>query len=388
MGKRLLVIIVLVGLSLNLALPAVAGLASDPTLLWNTFLGGSLADDGYAVATDTGGNIYVAGTSQESWGSPLRPYGEAGDAFVATLNSKGVLQWNTFLGSATGEDRAYALVLDGSGNIKVTGESLFSWGAPVHAHSGDGSDILLAQLDGNGTLRWNTFHGGQSIDEGHAIAVDGTGDIYVSGESHGAWGKPVNPAGTGLINQEAFAAKLNKNGVLVWNTFMGDPNSEEYARGITVGGGVAVTGKSMKAWGTPVRAHSGDGYGDAFVAQLNASNGACLWNTFLGGAATDEGRAVAASGGDLHITGFSYGAWGKPVAPFPGKSNNAFVARLDGSGVLQWNTFLGGGDFEDDAGNAITVARAGRIYVAGESDDSWASRSTPTREMRMPLWPS
>ncbi len=377
MGKRFWVIIVLVALSAVLALPAsaapsAAGLASDPTPLWNTFLGGTLADDGYAVATDAGGNVYVAGTSMAAWGAPIRAYGGAGDAFVAKLNSKGVLQWNTFLGSGTGEARAYGLALDGSGNINVTGESLFSWGAPVHAHSADGSDVFVAQLDKNGALRWNTFHGGQSIDQGRAIAVDGAGDIYVSGESRGTWGKPLVPPGTGLINQEAFAAKLDKNGALVWNTFMGDPNNEDYARGIALGGGVAVTGKSKVTWGNPVRAHSGDWYGDAFVAQLDASTGARQWNTFLGGAETDEGRAIAASGSDLYVTGFSYGTWANPVAPFsgPGQSNNVFVARLNGSGALRWNTFLGG-EVEDDAGNAIAVVRGSRIYVAGKSGDSW-----------------
>ena len=371
MGKRLWLIVVLVGLSAYWVLPAAAGPAGDPTLGWNTFLGGTAVDDGYAVASDTAGNVYVAGTSMASWGTPLRPYGGAGDAFVAKLNSKGVLQWNTFLGSATGEDRAYGLALDGSGNINVTGESLFSWGAPVHAHSTQSIDIFVAQLDRNGALRWNTFHGGQSIDRGHAIAADGTGAIYVSGESRGTWGNPVVPPGTGIVNEEAFALKLTKNGARVWNTFMGDRNGDDYARGIALGGGVAVTGHSEKTWGAPVRAHSGDWYGDAFVVQLNPSTGARQWNTFLGGAQTDTGRAIAASGSDLYVTGYSYGTWGTPIAAFPGNSENAFVARLNGSGALVWNTFLGGGDFEDDKGQAIAVARAGRIYVAGQSDDSW-----------------
>ncbi len=329
MGKRLWVIVVLVALSAVLALPslaapAAAGPAGDPTLEWNTFLGGTAADDGYAVATDAGGNVYVAGTSMAAWGTPIRAYGGAGDAFVAKLDSKGALQWNTFLGSATGEDRAYGLALDGSGNVNVTGESLFAWGTPVNAHSADGSDVFVAQLDKNGALRWNTFHGGQSIDQGRAIAVDGAGGIYVSGESHGTWGKPVVPPGTGLINQEAFAAKLTKNGALVWNTFMGDPNNEDYARGIALGGGVAVTGKSMKSWGKPVRAHSGDWYGDAFVAQLNASTGARQWNTFLGGAQTDEGRAIAASGSESVRHGLQLWRLGYAGRSFPGHVEQRF----------------------------------------------------------------
>jgi hypothetical protein len=394
MSKRLWAIILLVGLIAVLALPGWAQpvaevgptqgtaapgkeLASDPTLIWNTFLGGSDWDDGYAVAADGNGNVYVAGTSQQTWGSPVRPYAGNGDAFVAKLNSNGVLQWNTFLGSATGEDQAYAIAVDGSGNVNVSGQSLYSWGAPVNPHSGQNIDIFVAQLSGNGGLKWNTFHGGQSIDRGYALAVDGSGNIYVSGESHGTWGSPVNPPSTGLINQEAFVVKLNKNGVRQWNTFMGEANGTDYARGIDVDGTVVVAGYSANSWGTPLRSHSGDWYGDAFVAQLNSGSGVRQWNTFLGGAATDEGLALAIGSGGVYVTGYSYATWGTPIAPFPGNSDNVFVARLNGSGALQWNTFLGGGDYEDDKGHAISVARAGRIYVAGQSSDSWGTPVHP-----------
>jgi hypothetical protein len=350
---------------------------SDPTLLWNTFLGGSAWDDGYATAVDGSGNIYVAGTSQGSWGSPIRPFGGVEDAFVAKLKSNGALQWNTFLGSAHGGEQAYAIAIDESGNVNVSGESLYSWGSPINAHSADGSDIFVAQLNQNGTLKWNTFHGGQSIDIGYALAVDGAGNIYVSGESHGTWGAPVNPPSSPRINQEAFAAKLNSNGALLWNTFMGESNGTDYARGVAVGATVVVAGHSQNSWGAPVRAHSADWYGDAFVAQLNSGSGVRQWNTFLGGAATDQGLAIAMSGADAFVTGYSYGTWGSPIAPFPGNSDNVFVARLDGSGALQWNTFLGGGDYEDDKGYAISVAKAGRIYVAGQSSDTWGAPVHP-----------
>jgi hypothetical protein len=394
MNKRHWTIILLVVLSAVLALPSAAGpapgvgstnevsvptraLASDPAFLWNTFLGGLAWDDGYAVAFDGGGNLYVAGTSQGSWGLPLRPYAGAGDAFVAKLDSKGVLQWNTFLGSATGSDEAYALALDTSGNVNVTWESLYSWGTPINSHSGQGSDLFVAQLDKHGSLKWNTFHGGQSIDEGHGMAVDAGQNIYVSGESHGTWGSPVNPPSSSLINQEAFVAKLNSNGALQWNTFMGESNGADYARAITVDGAVAVAGYSRNSWGTPVRSHSGDWYGDAFVAQLNRGSGVRQWNTFLGGMDTDEGLAIALGAGQVYVTGYSYGTWGTPVAPFPGKSENVFVARLNSSGALQWNTFLGGGDYEDDRGHAISVAKAGRVYVAGQSSDTWGTPVNP-----------
>jgi hypothetical protein len=301
---------------------------------------------------------------------------------VAKLDSQGKLVWNTFLGSATGEDQAYAIALDGSGDVNVTGESLFSWGSPIHAHSGQSADVFVAQLGSNGALKWNTFYGGQSIDRGYGLATDAAGSIFVSGLSHGTWGSPVNPPGTGLVNEEAFAARFSRNGALVWNTFMGDRNGADRAKAITVNGALLVTGHSKNTWGAPVRPHSGDWYGDAFVTQLNAQTGARQWNTFLGGAGTDEGQGIACSSGSVYVAGYSDATWGSPRAPFPGKSENAFVARLGGNGVLQWNTFMGGGDYEDDRANALTVGPGGRIFIAGQSSDTWGTPIHPHADDR------
>jgi hypothetical protein len=383
--KRFWILILLMGLSLVLALPSAANPRplsgatpeTDPTLLWNTFLGGADWDQGWAVAVDGNRNVYVTGKSDGSWGSPLRPYAGAGDAFVAKLNSKGELVWNTFLGSATGEDQAYAIALDGSGNVNVTGESLYSWGSPISAHSGQNANIFVAQLGSNGALKWNTFHGGQSIDRGYGLATDGSGNIYVAGLSHGTWGSPVNPPGTGLVNEEAFVARLSQNGALQWNTFMGDSNGQDRAKAVAVNGVLLVTGYSENTWGAPVRPHSGDFYGDAFVAQLNTQTGAREWNTFLGGAGTDEGQGIACGSGNAYVTGYSDATWGNPVAPFPGKSENAFVARLSGNGALQWNTFMGGGDYEDDRANAIAIGQGARVFVAGQSSDTWGKPIQP-----------
>ena len=351
---------------------------SAPAWAWNTFLGGAQWDDGYAVAADATGNIYVAGMSRGSWGTPLSPYKGQEDAFVAKLNSSGVLQWNTFLGSATGEDEAYAIAVDDNGYVVVTGASTDSWGRPIAAHSEDSHDVFVARLNPSGALLWNTFMGGAGIDRAYGVALNASNDIYVTGESHKSWGNPVNPPSSSQLNQEAFVAKLNAHGVRQWNTFMGERNSEDYARGIAYdGNSVLVTGFSKKSWGSPVRPHSGDWYGDAFVAKLNSSNGQRQWNTFLGGLGTDEGMGVAVRADHVYVTGYSYKAWGSPVAPFPGNSENAFVARLGGNGGLVWNTFMGGGNWEDDRGHAITIGTNEKIYVVGKSAESWGSPIHP-----------
>jgi hypothetical protein len=85
--------------------------------------------------------------------------------------------------------------------------------------SGD-DDAYVAKLDASGNLIWNTFLGGSRSDLATALAVDGAGNIYVVGYSSATWGAPVRAFSGGY---DAFAAKLDSSGHLIWNTFLGGP---------------------------------------------------------------------------------------------------------------------------------------------------------------------
>ncbi len=344
----------------------------DPDLVWNTFLGSSGGDEGKAIAVDGSGNVYVAGGSTKTWGSPVRPYTGSDDAFVARLDgATGVLVWNTFLGGGTSIDEARGIAVDGSGNIYVAGRSNDTWGSPVRLHSWPGNmDAFVARLNGSGALVWNTFLGGNcaaTSDRGNGIAVDGSGNVYVAGTSSDTWGSPVQ-AHDGGGPSDAFAARLDSSGNLIWNTFMGGTD-EDVGNGIAVdgGGNVYVAGTSKDGWGSPVQGHQGNQ--DAFAARLNSSGG-LIWNTFLGGSGNDVGNGIAVDSSDnVYIAGTSSDTWGSPVRSYQG--NDAFAARLNSSGGLIWNTFLGGLDW--DGGAAIAVDGSGNIYVAGHSGDTWGS---------------
>jgi hypothetical protein len=384
-----------------------AKLGSDGNLVWNTFLGGSGYDSGSGIAVDSSGNVYVAGYSDDAWScSPtactVRAFTASpdafSDAFAAKLSaSDGSLTWNTFLGGG-GSDGSSGIAVDGSGNVYVSGSSNATWGGPVRAFTVpivDGrGDAFAAKLSASdGSLTWNTFLGGGGDDYGFVIAVDGSGNVYVSGTSYAGWG--CSPTACTVReftywynSDDAFAAKLGSDGSLIWNTFLGGhglgyDNGSGYddGDGIAVdnSGNVYVAGSSNATWWDcwvpvcTVRAYSGS-Y-DAFVAKLG-SDGSLVWDTFLGGGGSDEGYAIAVDGsGNVYVAGKSNGPWGCEPAACTMRAytagDDAFAAKLGSDGSLTWNTFLGEGG--SDKGYAIAVNGSGNVYVAGYSDATWGS---------------
>jgi hypothetical protein len=346
----------------------VACMDRSGNLLWNTFLGSGGSDYGYDIALDNSGNIYVIGYSDSSWGSPVNAYSGGGDAFVASMDSSGNLLWNTFLGSG-GSDYGYGIAMNSSGNIYVTGYSDSSWGSPVNAYSG-GDDAFVAGMDSSGNLLWNTFLGSGGSDYSYGIALDSSGNIYVTGESNATWGSPVNAYNGGW---DAFMTGMDSSGNLLWNTFLGSGGSDYgYSIALDSSGNIYVIGYSDSSWGSPVNTYSGGG--DAFIAGMDSS-GNLLWNTFLGSGGSDYGYSIALdSSGNIYVTGYSDSSWGLPVNAYSG-GGDAFMAGMDSSGNLLWNTFLGSGG--SDYGYSIALNSSGDIYVTGGGDASWGSPINP-----------
>lgn len=233
------------------------------SLTWITFLGGSGHDNGLSVAADGSGNIFVTGRSDATWGSPLSTYDAGFDIFVAKLNaSTGSLTWHTFLSygsfdygfsiavnssgdvfiagyggstlvakfnpstgnliwdtllGSTGIDTGYGIAVDNSsGNIVVVGQSGASWGSPIRLYTPPNepfSDGFVAGLNPDtGSVIWNTFLGGGGSDAAYSVAVDGSGNVFISGGSDATWGSPVG-AFTGYPDADGFIAKLSNDAV-------------------------------------------------------------------------------------------------------------------------------------------------------------------------------
>jgi hypothetical protein len=350
-------------------------LASDSILVWHTFMGSPSRDYARDIALDASGSrLYVIGTSYAAWGAPLIPYAGKDDAFVAKLDSSGTLVWHTFLGSSN-IDHGIGIAVDEAGNVYVTGDSDTAWGTPLdpgQSHPGF-SDCFVAKLDSGGTLLWHTFVGSIAGDHAVGIAVDGEGNVYVTGDGWPAWGADPKPEEHNW-STDVFVAKLDSNGTLLWHTFLGSSSNFDFGGDIALGprGSVYVTGESELMWGVPLNPPSGQS--DAFVAKLNG-NGSLLWHTFLGGRGRDRGRDIVVDGkGNAYVLGDDEAAWGAPVNPYAG-GYEAFVAKLDSGGALLWHTFMGSPSF--DLSDDITLDPGGSVYVTGSSWATWGAPLVP-----------
>ena len=347
--KKLLMVVVLV---LAPALHATQhGTREDPVLNWHTYAGSSLDEFGAGVAVDSSGNVFLTGWSDETWGSPILPHSGGRDNFVAKLNSTGELEWNTFLGPV-GEIQANEIALDGIGYVFVVGTMLGT--SPPMDEEWWGH--FVAKLSSNGELQWLRLGAETYWGVATTVAVDAIGNIYVGGWG-GCWLAPGVHIGSGgwvakldSSGEDVWHANLG--------CFHGDEGALTQSLAVDATGNVYVTGWSNVSWGPPIHPHAGRE--DVFVAKLN-SNGFLQWNTFMGAPESDAGLAIALDRrGNVYVSGSSEATWGTPVNP-PAGPGGAFAAKLDSSGVRQWHTFLpwGGLGWGVATGRQVYVAGVG-----------------------------
>jgi subtilisin family serine protease len=354
------------------AAAAVAAVTPDPAYAWHTFYGSRSVN---AIAVD-GGDVYVAGNSDISWNgpsgeAPLNAFSGAYNIFIMKLDSTGTYQWHAFYGAYDGR----GIAADGSGNVYITGHSSGSWNGPsgqAPLNSGFGAFVL--KLSSNGEYQWHTFYGAY---EGSGIAADGSGNVYVTGNSAGSWNGSSGQAPLNAYSGswDLFLLKLNSTGIYQWHTFYGS-GVEDIAHAIAVekNGNVYVTGYSNATWGSPRNAFSGST--KILVLKLD-NNGIYQWHTFYGsGSLQDNAYGIDVDeSGNVFMIGYSNASWNGPSgqAPLHDASPGgfgAFVLKLSSNGDYQWHTFYS--SFYNSYGTGFNVAVSGcNVYAMGISESSW-----------------
>jgi uncharacterized delta-60 repeat protein len=287
---------------------------------------GNDLDFGNAIAVDASGNVYVTGASFSS---------ETGfDYATVKYDSSGQQQWVArYNGPASSDDEAYGIAVDSSGNVYVTGYS---------AGSGTNNDYATVKYDSSGQQQWVARYDGPTSadDYANAIAIDASGNVYVTGFSDNA-------------GFDYATVKYDTTGQQQWvGRYNGPANDDDEARAITVdgSGNVYVTGYSV-----------GSGTQEDYATIKYNASGTEEWVARYDGPANlnDDAAAIAVDSlGNVYVAGWSVGL---------GTGFDYATVKYDSSGAEQWVARYDGSASVDDQSYAVAVDSSGNVCVTGYS---------------------
>jgi hypothetical protein len=366
----------------------------DPVIFaYQTQVGGSSGERGHSIAVDNDGNAYVTGYTQSTDFPVVNAYNATGDGntsyadtFVFKLSANGSnLVYSTYVGGRR-HDYGNAIAVDASGLVYVAGESSsadFPVVNPINATS-DGNefttDVIIFKLSADGTnLLYSTYITGGYYDRGKGIAIDGKGDVYVTGESFSDDFPTVNAynaTGAGNSYSDAFVLKMPADGSsLLYSTYVAGSSSDFVSdMAIDKDGAAYVTGETWSADFPAVNSYQTyQAAGDVYAFKLAANGSKLLYSTIVGGSGEDGGHGITVDEedsayvtGDTESTDFpvvnAYNATGDGNAAY----SDAFVFKLstNGSKIL-YSTYLSGS--WNDFAEGILVDSNGRAYVTGHT---------------------
>lgn len=364
-------------------------LVIDPVLLYSTYLGGGGQDDAEDIAVDGAGSAYVTGMTGSTdfpVGNPIDgTFGSPNpDVFVTKFDpSGGGLVYSTYLGGGGGET-GRGIAVDGSGSAYVTGSTssgTFPVESPQQAMLGGPFDAFVAKLDPSGSgLVYSTFLGGSGNEFGFGIAVDGSGNGYVTGNTTSSANFPIQAPQQSLYGgggADGFVTKFDPSGSAhVYSTYLGGSDFEGGADiAVDVTGSAYVVGETKSTNFPPEDPQQPmkGGLSDAFVTQFNASGSAHLYSTYLGGSLDEYGLGIAVDeAGNAYATGFTESAnfpLQNALQPTPGTGGDGFVTKFNASGSAHlYSTYLGGSG--SDQGSGIAVDGAGNAWVTGQTQST------------------
>lgn len=359
-------------------------LVIDPAIAYSTLLGGAGADAANAVAVDTQGAAYVAGFTESTnfpTVNPTRNFNAGGDdVFIAKFKADGSgLVYCTYLGGS-GQDIAAAIAVDASGAVYVAGSTTsadFPVRSPLQTKLAGARNAFAVKLGPAGnTLVYSTYLGGNASDSANGIAVDSSGNAYLTGDTNSLNFPASGWQRSNRGGQEAFAAKIAADGSrLVWSSYLGGSGADRGAAiAVNAAGAAWVAGSTWSSdfpTAGAFQTSSGGGQ-DAFIARFSADGATLAFSSYLGGSGGAVIYPEAAQAIALDAAGNAYVAGVTSSADFPTLkpaqsalrgAMDAFAAKVSAAGALVYSTYLGGSGV--DIANAIAVDWSGSAYIAG-----------------------
>ena len=293
-------------------------------------------DAAYVVAADKEGNVYVAGQSQG--------INSGYDIVAIKYNSSGTQQWLArYDGPGHGDDVATGIAIDPSGNVVVIGDSYGGFFSE--------SDYVTIKYNRTGVQQWATRHNGagSARDLARGLAIDATGNIYVTGYSNGGTSR----------GHDYGTIKYNPSGIQQWISIYHFSGDGATAIAVDKSGNVYITGVSG----------GGPGKWDYATIKYNSA-GAEQWVMRYNGEGNDEdlaGWLALDSQANVYVTGYSRGN---------GSGFDYTTIKYSSAGVTQWAQRYNGPGNGDDYPYELGVDGAGNIYVTGKSANENADYAT------------
>ena len=346
-----------------------------------------------SIAADGSGNVYAAGyqngTGTYTYGSRnvTGPY-VGYNSVLVKYDSTGAVQWAQTVTTGPYWSQFSAAAVDGSGNVYAAGwqttSGIFNYGGQDVAGAYASSDnAVLVKYDSSGTGLWaRSVSTGPDISRFHALAVDGSGNVYAAGMQTGTGtytysGGPSATAASGYSGSNVLLVKYNSSGTAIWaktittgtneSCFVSvavDGSGNVYAAGWQKGTGIFTydgldATASSGASGYNVVLVKYDSSGNAQWAQSVSAGSS--WSQF-DSVAVDASGNVYTAGWQLGTGAYTYG--GQSVAGAYATSDNAVLVKYNSSGAGLWAKSVSLGP-DISRFHALAVDGSGNIYAAG-----------------------
>lgn len=330
-------------------------------LRWEASFGTSVNNQANAVTIDGSGNIYVTGNSQGNLDGQSGLNGD--DVFLTKFDELGNKLWTRVFGSLSA-DRGNAVALDGSGNLYIAGTTFANLDG---AHAGGDYDAFVAKFSaaqiaqvGGPTLAPTIFQFGSTHGDFAWGLAADNTGLYVSGTTDGQIGATANAG-----SSDVFVSKLGFNGTVLWTQQVGTFDDDRNAGVAVVGGKVYVAGHT----GGLITGAAATRLNDIFLVTYDATSGNELGRQQLRSHLHDRATGVTVdSGGNVFVTGYTGGDFGEggSVGNNADPSNNTtdvFLVKYNSAGVIQWTREVGTNT--DDRAYAVATDADGAAFVAG-----------------------
>lgn len=352
---------------------------------WTKTWGGVNNDWSESVATDNYGSVYVTGKYQGTVefnpdGGGWQSSNGLHEVYLSKFDSSGNWMWTKTWGG-TESDSAYSVAVDNSGGVYVSG---YFQGTVEFNPNGGGSqssngsaDIFMSKFDLSGNWKWTKTWGGTGGDSGYSLAVDNTGNIYVTGNFAGT--VEFDPDGGGSQSSnglaDAYLSKFDSSGNWKWTKTWGGTESDvglsvavDNSGSVYVMGNFAGTAEFDPDGGG---SQSSNGINDTYLSKFDSS-GNWMWSKTWGGTNDDRGFSVAVDNSDnVYVSGSFYGT--SEFNPdgggshYAGNGHDAYLSKFDSSGNWLWAEIWGGTGVGtgDNWGVSAAVNDLGNVYVSG-----------------------